>query len=143
VIRPPFDQIPDDARRFFDWLDDALPAASVPGEYHPPIDVLETVETLEIVADMPGVARDAIRVFVTGDALVITGRKLAPGCQERDAAFHLAERSFGRFGCALRLTVSIDASRARATLDAGELHIVLPRIEDRRGRQIEITIGPA
>ena len=145
MIRPPFDRrdLPADARRFVDWLDDALPSAALAAEYHPPVDVIETRETVEIVADMPGVARDAVRVIVTRETLVIAGRKHAPGCDGREAAFHLAERTFGRFGWAVRLTVPIDASRARATLEAGELRVVLPRIEDRRGREIEIKIEPA
>jgi len=35
----------------------------------------------------------------------------------------------------------VDAGRARATLRKGELRVVFPRIEDRRGRQIRIPIG--
>jgi HSP20 family molecular chaperone IbpA len=70
----------------------------------------------------------------------VTGRKRAPLCTHREAAFHLAERTFGHFACVVRCEVAVDASRARATLGAGELHVVLPRIDDRRGREIAITV---
>jgi HSP20 family molecular chaperone IbpA len=57
-----------------------------------------------------------------------------------DAAFHLAERGFGRFARAVRLAGAFDAGRARATLNAGELRVVLPRIDERRGSEIRIPI---
>jgi HSP20 family molecular chaperone IbpA len=40
----------------------------------------------------------------------------------------------------LRLAGALDAGRAHATLTAGELHVVLPRIEERRGREVPIPV---
>ena len=92
--------------------------------------------------DLPGVAASSIRVVFARDTVIIAGRK-APRVCERSVAFHLAERTFGRFVRAIRLTGAFDAGRASASLVAGELRIVLPRIEERRGRdlQIEVTVG--
>ena len=61
-------------------------------------------------------------------------------CRHREAAFHLAERGFGRFIRAVRLAGAFDAGNARASLTAGELRIFLPRIDDRRGREIRIDV---
>ncbi len=58
-----------------------------------------------------------------------------------DAAFHMAERTFGRFARVVPLGGAVDAGRARATMRAGELRVSFPRIADRRGRQIRIPIG--
>jgi HSP20 family protein len=116
---------------------------SAEAEYRPPIDVFETHDGVEIVADLPGVAAAAIRVVFSRGALVIAGRKGAPACHHRDAMFHLAERTFGWFACIVRLGVAVDARRARATLRAGELHVAFPRVDDRRGRDIVIAIESA
>ena len=134
----------DVARIFFDRRD--LEAVRSLGEadtveYRPPVDVIETADSIEIVADLPGVPAEAVRATFTGGRLVITGRKGAPLCAHREAAFHLAERTFGHFACVVRCEVAVDAGRARATLARGELHIVLPRIEERRGRDISITVA--
>ena len=131
------------ARVFFDRRDfDAF--RSLGGtetvEYRPPVDVLETATAVEIVVDLPGVAADSVTATFTGGTLVVAGRKRAPLCAHREAAFHLAERTFGQFACVVRCEVAVDAGRARATLRAGELHIALPRIEDRRGAEIPIII---
>jgi HSP20 family molecular chaperone IbpA len=114
-------------------------------EYRPPVDVIETAESIEIVADVPGVPAESLKVIFTGGTVVVAGRKRAPHCAHREAAFHLAERSFGHFACVVRCEVAVDASRASATLRAGELHVVLPRVvDDRRGREIPISVeaGP-
>jgi HSP20 family protein len=131
----------EEARRLFGLVGADPASSNMPCECNPPLDVVETSTTLEIVVDLPGVAAEDVQVVVARGLLVVGGRKLPRACQHGDdAAFHLAERAFGRFARALRLTGAFDVGRARATLTGGELHIVLPRIEDRRGRELRIPI---
>jgi HSP20 family molecular chaperone IbpA len=127
-------------RRDFDAFRSLGDAQTV--EYRPPVDVIETAGSVEVVADLPGVPAESVRVTFAEGTLVISGRKRAPQCAHREAAFHLAERTFGHFACAVRCEMAVDAGRARATLASGELHIVLPRIDERRGREIPIAIEP-
>jgi HSP20 family molecular chaperone IbpA len=54
--------------------------------------------------------------------------------------FHLAERAYGRFARAVRLSGAFDAGRARAKIESGQLRIVLPRMEDRRGRMYTVPV---
>ncbi len=129
-------------RAFLDWLDATAPGAP-PAEYRPPVDVIETATAIEIVADLPGVTSDTLRVVYTRGAVVIAGRKAAPGCEHRGATFHLAERTFGRFACVIRLATAVDGGRGQATLAAGELRVRLPRTDERRGRDITITVEAA
>jgi HSP20 family protein len=126
-------------RRFLTFFDDDSPSS---GECAPPVDVLERADRLEITMDLPGVPASAIRVVFSSGTLVIAGRK-APRVCERSTAFHLAERTFGRFARAVSLAGAFDVSHATAVLANGELRIVLPRIEERRGRDIpiEVTVG--
>jgi HSP20 family protein len=107
------------------------------------MDVFETAEAVEIVVDVPGTAAASIRLVVSHGTIIVAGRKMPATCAHRDAAFQLAERSFGRFARAIRVTGAFDAGRASATLSNGELRVVLPRIEERRGRDILIDISAA
>jgi HSP20 family protein len=127
-------------RAFLEWLEAAAPDEPVPAEYRPQVDVSETPTAIEIVADLPGVTAEALRVVYTQGAVVIAGRKRAPGCEHRGATFHLAERTFGRFACVIRIGAAVDAGRAQASLSCGELRLRLPRIDDRRGRDITIKV---
>jgi HSP20 family protein len=130
---------PDDLRLLDFFAAD--PAAGARGDCAPPMDVLETNGAVEILMDVPGIPADALRLVFARDTLIISGRKLPERCAEHHAAFHLAERSFGPFTRAVRLTGAFDAGAASATLRGGELRIVLPRIDERRGREIQIPIA--
>jgi HSP20 family protein len=130
----------EDLRRLAHLFDE--PGSHGSAECAPACDVVETAETVEILMDLPGIQQEAVKIVMTRGTVVIAGKKLPPTCAHGEAAFHLAERSFGRFVRVIRLAGAFDAGRASATLAAGELRIVLPRIAERRGRDIPIAIAP-
>jgi HSP20 family protein len=117
-----------------------LDATPVAAECTPPLDIIETDAAIETILDIPGVPRDSIEIVFSRNVLLVTGQKLPAACEHRDAAFHIAERSFGRFARAIGVEGAFDAGRAAATLTDGELRIVLPRLAERRGGQIRIPI---
>ncbi|HYT76001.1 MAG TPA: Hsp20/alpha crystallin family protein [Vicinamibacterales bacterium] len=119
-------------------LDLNAPAA----ECTPPLDIVETTIGLEVLLDVPGVAASEIDIVFAQNVLLIAGQKQPAACEHADVAFHVAERAFGRFGRAVKLDGAFDAGRASATLRNGQLRLVLPRLEERRGRQIRIPIRP-
>jgi HSP20 family protein len=130
----------EDESRYRQWLEETSgPAAA--GECTPPMDVVETAAGIELILDLPGVSESAITVVFSQGTLVVAGRKSPGICAHAQAAFHLAERSFGRFVRAIRLNGAFDAGKATAVLSGGELHVRLPRIEERRGRDIRVTVA--
>jgi len=131
----------EELRHLFDMLDGEARAAGGPGECTPPLDVSESPTSIDIVMDLPGVPMDAVQVVFARGTALIAGNKRPGTCGHMDAAFHMAERTFGRFARAVPLGGAVDAGRARATMRAGELRVSFPRIADRRGRQIRIPIG--
>ncbi len=109
-------------------------------ECTPPLDVVETGAAIEILIDLPGVPASAIEIVFADNVLLIAGEKLPALCEHADAGFHMAERAFGRFARAVRVDGAYDAGRAAASLSHGELRVVLPRIEERRGARIRIPV---
>ncbi len=90
---------------------------------------------------MPGISTESLRVVVLRGTLVIVGDKNQPASSEqRDVVFRLVERGFGRFARAVHLAGAIDGSHASARLANGELRVVLPKIDERRGRELRIAI---
>ena len=113
----------------------------VAGECMPGVDVFETEKAIEIVLDLPGVAADCLRILFKAGVVLVVGEKERPDFSKRaPASFHLVERDFGRFARAVRVNVAIDAARAAAKLQHGELRIVLPRIKERRGAGVLVPI---
>jgi HSP20 family protein len=135
----------DEVASLFDALDRAEGARRNPTGYcTPALDVQETSESLEVVLDLPGVPADRVRIMLKNAVLLIAGEKPSPYPGSRgDATFHLVERGFGRFARAVKLSSAFDGSRARAVLQGGELRIIVPKIEDRRGREILVPIATA
>jgi HSP20 family protein len=129
----------DEVHRVFLELGRSLGAEGLTGECSPAIDVYETDDAIEIVVDLPGVDRGAVRVIIKGDDVLVAGEKMARKARG-ESSFHLVERGFGRFARAVRLARPCDAHRARATLVDGELRVRLPKIADRRGRGVQIPI---
>jgi HSP20 family protein len=134
--------LPADLQRLFDVLASGdTPRQGAAAECSPPMDVIETDEAVEVIVDLPAVSAPAVQIVFARNVLLVAGHKAPPACDHhRDAAFHLAERGFGRFARAVRLDGAFDAGRAAATLAAGELRVSLPRVDDRRGREIRIPI---
>ena len=140
---PEVNELSEQVRRIFEEFDrehgpNCRTASSL---YSPALDVVETAEAIEVYLDVPGIPPSAIRVLFKDGSLVIVGEKLATEpLGPEGSAFHLVERGFGRFARVVRLSTAVDASRAKASLAGGELRITVPRIEERRGREIAVPI---
>ena len=135
-----------DIRELFDDLSRVLDQSqrAYSGECHPALDVLETDEAIEVSIDVAGVPAEALRGLFRAGVLLVVGEK-APGPSLNEQTFHLVERAFGRFARAVRVSGAFDLQKARATLRDGELTVVLPKLDDRRGgaHRIAITSAPA
>jgi HSP20 family protein len=132
-----------EVRRLFEDLARQRPNRRhvVTGECLPLLDVFENERAIEIVLDVPGLSADTVRILVKSGVVLVAGEKERPDLSARGpASFHLVERDFGRFARAIRVHAAIDASNVRARLKDGELRIVLPKIQERRGREIPITV---
>jgi HSP20 family protein len=126
-------ELPDDLRRL-------LEAGASAVEFTPPIDVIETETSIQIVLDLPGVRAAQIDVVFSQNVLLLSGEKTPVACDHADTAFHIAERAFGRFARAIELDGAVDAGKAVATLNDGELRVTLPRLQERRGTKIRIPV---
>ncbi len=136
----------DEVARLFENLESGAGAAgqSVTGHCTPVLDVQETSVGLEVVVDLPGVSAEFVRALIKRDVLVVAGLKPSPYSSEGGGAtFHVVERGFGRFVRAVHLEGAFDGGRARASLQSGELRVVIPRIADRRGQEILVPITTA
>ncbi len=96
----------EELRRLFADLDSQRgpSVAACHGECQPALDVIESAEAVEVTIDLPGVTARDIRVIVRGGLILVAGDKhpLRPAAPR--AAFHLAERGFGRFARMVRLS---------------------------------------
>jgi HSP20 family molecular chaperone IbpA len=79
-------------RQFFEPSPEGTRAA----RWEPPVDVFETERELWIIAALPGVAPEAVRVEIEGPTLVIAGTRPLP-CRGLSAKIVRLEIPYGRF----------------------------------------------
>jgi HSP20 family molecular chaperone IbpA len=86
-------------RQFFEPSPEGMRAA----RWEPPVDVFETERELLIIAALPGVAPEAVRVEIEGESLMIAGTRPLP-CQGQSAKILRLEIPYGRFERRITLT---------------------------------------
>lgn len=110
------------------------------GDCVPPLDVIESDESVEILMDVPGVPASSLRVIIKGSVVLIAGQKWVAGPGPGTGGYHLVERGSGRFARAVRVSGAFEGSRVRAVVTAGELRITLPKLADRRGNGLVVPV---
>jgi HSP20 family protein len=110
----------------------------------PPVDLCESNEAIYIRAELPGVKADQVTVGLTNTQLRICGEKKRRVARNRIISHFCSERSYGKFSRIVPLRWTVNVREATAQLTNGILLIRLPKIEDRRGAEIKLSVteGP-
>jgi HSP20 family protein len=108
-----------------DIVSPAMPSPRRAARFEPAVDVLETDGGWVILVDVPGVARDALRIRLEGHRLILSGERAHDRLGVN--AVRVGEREGGRFRREFLLPFDVRADAIRADLDAGVLRVELPR----------------
>lgn len=116
-------------QREFDRLFDQLGAgwASL-SEQHltPRMDIRETDNSIEITAELPGLAEKDVKIALSDNFLTISGEKSAQ-METRQQDYRLSERSYGAFSRTISLPPSVNAEKFKATMRDGVLTLTAPK----------------
>ena len=131
--------------RLYAALQEATEAESplASGTWAPPVDLCETEHEISIRVELPGVTADQINIGLTNSKLRIWGEKKRRPSRRRIISYLCSERSFGKFGRIVPLRWTVCIRTATAEINNGMLHIRLPKIEDRRGEEVLVTVTDA
>ncbi|RLN38661.1 26.7 kDa heat shock protein, chloroplastic [Panicum miliaceum] len=104
------------------------------GEVRLPWDIVENEKEVKMRFDMPGLARDEVKVMVEDDTLVIRGEhKKEEGAEGADGGDGWwKERSVSSYDMRLALPDECDKSKVRAELKNGVLLVTVPKTEVER-----------
>ena len=103
----------------------------------PPVDIYETGDGLTVVADLPGVKKEAVSIRVENNTLTIEGK---PEYATRGSAI-LEEFGLVRFFRQFELSDRVNQDKIEAQLSNGVLTVHLPKAEKAKPRQIEVKVG--
>jgi HSP20 family protein len=109
--------------------------------WSPAIEVSERDGKLEVLAELPGLKENEVKVEVTDEGLVIRGERKREH-EERREGHVRSERSYGQFYRVIPLPEGANVDQAHAEFRNGELRVTLQVPErQHRGREIPITTG--
>ena len=105
----------------------------------PPVDITEDAGGITVVADMPGVAKDDLRIGVDGRTLTIEaplrlGEANALVSVYAEIRANLYRRSF-------ELSAELDTAAIDAGLKDGVLTLRIPKLEQAKPRRVDVRVG--
>lgn len=109
----------------------------VTSSWTPAVDVFEDKNAVKIVAELPGVKPEDVKLSVENSVLTIRGEKKQEA-EEKTERVHRYERSYGAFERAFALPNSVDPDKIEASYGNGILTISVPKAEKARPREIPV-----
>jgi len=108
-------------------------------KWYPAVDVLESKESYLIRAELPGMKREDINVEVKDGTLLLSGERKSEKPAEGVEYRHV-ERSTAKFWRSFSLPETVKQEGIEATYKDGILEIRVPKVEEAKPRQIEISV---
>src|ERR1044071_3564209 len=126
-----------------------------------PVDVIETNEAYQIIAEVPGLTEKDIDITLSNDTLTIRGHKISQYQQQagqggqgqgqgqggqgqqqgrQGVNYHLTERSYGEFVRTFQLPSNADGNNIRAEFRNGELSLLIPKSAESQRQQKKIPV---
>jgi HSP20 family protein len=136
-----FERMRGDMDRFWDsFSEGGLRKRTEEGEeWLPSLDVGETKNELVVKAEVPGMDAKDIDVSLSDGMLTIKGEK-KQGREEKEADYHLVERSYGAFTRFIQLPTEVQSDKISASYKNGILKITLPKSEEAKKKEIKIIV---
>jgi HSP20 family molecular chaperone IbpA len=104
--------------------------------YSPAVDIFENDGAITVLADMPGVRAEDLKIDLRESVLTLTGR--VTSADEGKETDVLREYQTGTFFRRFTLSETIDQTKIDAKLTDGVLRLELPKVEKARPRQITV-----
>jgi len=122
-------------RAFSTWIGRGI---EEPALWMPAIEVQQKDNKLKVVADLPGINKDDVKVEVTDDSLIIQGERKHEEEEKREGYYH-SERTYGNFYRSIPLPEGAKIEDAQADFKNGCLEVTIPVPEAaRKARQVPI-----
>jgi HSP20 family protein len=110
------------------------------GDLFPKVEIVQEKGLYKLMAEVPGLDKDDIRIHVSERTLTLTGERKAPALEELGGCT-CTERYYGCFERSFHLPSSARIEEIRATLDKGILLITMPFSESEElSRGIDILV---
>jgi len=132
-----FDRLFDD--RFFD---SRFPGAAAPADAalrRPTLDVAETDKGYSVSLDLPGVAKEDVKITIDGRRVSVSAQSQREQTTKDDERLIYRERSSASFARSFTLPEDVDQQASEAKLDNGVLKLQLAKKVAASARQLTVN----
>jgi len=107
--------------------------------YTPPVDVKETEQEVQVIAELPGLEKGDIEIWVESNHLMFSGEKKSER-EKESGSYYSRERFYGSFTRMIPLPCEVNFDKVEATFKNGILTVTMPKTEEakRHHKKIEI-----
>jgi len=110
------------------------------GTWAPAVDIYEHENTIVIKAELPGVDPKDVDIRLDNNVLTINGERKLDN-EVKKESYHRVERSYGAFTRSFTLPTTVDPNGIKAEYRDGVLRVTLPKREEAKPKQIQISVG--
>ena len=103
----------------------------------PVSDIFETDHALNVVLEMPGVAKENVEIGIDNDVLKISGRIDITKYEGLQPVY--TEYNIGNYSRSFQLSNKVDQDGIKAELKDGVMTLVLPKSEKAKPRKISVN----
>ena len=125
---------------FTAWPFQAQENGSVTSSWLPPCDVFEDKNAVKIMAEIPGVTAEDVKISLENNLLTLRGEKQQQA-ETQTERVHRYERSYGAFERTFALPTTVDPDRIDARYSHGVLTVSIPKAERARPREIPVKVS--
>ncbi len=106
----------------------------------PLVDISETDDEIKVIAEVPGMKKEDIKISIQDNVLTLRGEKKQEK-EEKDKNSHRVERAYGAFERSFSLPASVQTDKVKASYKEGVLTISLPKPEEAKPKEIDISVS--
>jgi HSP20 family protein len=110
------------------------------GTFMPRVDISEAKDAVYIVAELPGLTQDDVKVTITDGVLTLRGEKKRRE-EYNGQDFHRIERSHGEFVRQFNLPDNLNLDAVAANFKDGLLEVKIAKAEPEKPREREVKIN--
>jgi HSP20 family protein len=106
--------------------------------WSPALDLYQSNDNVIAVVELPGMRKEDIEISLHNGTLTISGERKRENSSDGDKA-ERTERYIGRFRRSIALPTRVDAGKVSATYRDGILTVTLPKAEEVKPKQIQVS----
>jgi HSP20 family protein len=106
--------------------------------WSPALDLYHTNDNVVAVVELPGMRKEDIEISLHDGTLTVSGERKLESTSNGEKA-ERSERYVGRFRRSIALPTRVDAGKVSATYRDGILTVTLPKAEEVKPKQIQVS----